>query len=167
MEPMSLLKFAFIFAAYAQAEQPAATPPLPDLPPVQQLGLASWYGNGAFHGDTTASGEPFDPSLHTCAHRTLPFQTVILIENPSNGRRAWCRINDRGPYGTTDAEGVWTIETDMSTPTAWRGILDMSIAVARRLGTTHVGLQNVAIRHWRHSPSTTINLALWPSPAQH
>src|SRR5690606_20439584 len=35
-------------------------------------GVASWYG-ARFAGRKTASGERFDPSEYTAAHRTLPF----------------------------------------------------------------------------------------------
>ena len=33
-----------------------------------------------------------------CAHRTLPFGTVLTVTNLDNGRRTTCRVNDRGPY---------------------------------------------------------------------
>jgi rare lipoprotein A len=34
----------------------------------------------------------------TCAHRSLPFGTVLLVTNLANGRQAKCTVNDRGPY---------------------------------------------------------------------
>jgi hypothetical protein len=37
----------------------------------------------------------------------------------------------------------------------------MSLAVARKLGTTHVGLQNVAIRYWRSGPKPAYSLSEW------
>jgi peptidoglycan lytic transglycosylase len=58
-----------------------------------QVGRASWYVDTA-----TASGEPFDASAMTAAHRSLPFGTQVLVENLSNGRSVVVRINDRGPY---------------------------------------------------------------------
>ena len=48
-------------------------------------GVASWYG-ARFAGRKTASGERFDPSEYTAAHRTLPFGSRVV------------RINDRGPF---------------------------------------------------------------------
>jgi rare lipoprotein A len=58
-------------------------------------GVASWYGPG-FVGSPTASGTPYDPERHTCAHKTLPFGTVLRV---SRGDRAVsCLVNDRGPF---------------------------------------------------------------------
>lgn len=34
-----------------------------------------------------------------CAHRWLPFWTVLRITNPRNGKEATCVVLDRGPYG--------------------------------------------------------------------
>jgi rare lipoprotein A len=34
----------------------------------------------------------------TAAHRTLPFGTMVLVENLDTGRSTTLRINDRGPY---------------------------------------------------------------------
>ena len=62
-----------------------------------QRGTASWYGI-PFHGRQTASGETYDMNGMTCAHRTLPFGTVLLVTNTGNGRSATVRVTDRGPY---------------------------------------------------------------------
>ncbi|MET9795328.1 septal ring lytic transglycosylase RlpA family protein [Nocardiopsis alba] len=58
---------------------------------------ASFYGDG-FHGATTANGETFDTYGMTAAHKTLPFDTMVRVTNPSNGKSVTVRINDRGPY---------------------------------------------------------------------
>jgi rare lipoprotein A (peptidoglycan hydrolase) len=34
----------------------------------------------------------------TCAHRTLPFGTVLTVTNLANGKKTTCVVNDRGPY---------------------------------------------------------------------
>lgn len=60
-------------------------------------GVASWYGPD-FHGKATANGEIYNMNDLTAAHRTLPFNTVVLVENLDNGRSVVVRINDRGPY---------------------------------------------------------------------
>jgi rare lipoprotein A len=57
-------------------------------------GLATWYGPG-FAGNRTASGEIFNPSALTAAHRTLPFGTQVRVTNLNNGRSVVVRINDR------------------------------------------------------------------------
>ena len=82
---------AVLAAACATAPKPQVTPPS-DL-----HGIASWYGQ-EFAGRTTANGEIFDPLLYTAAHRTLPFGTVIDVQNPKTQQTVRVRINDRGPY---------------------------------------------------------------------
>lgn len=58
-------------------------------------GMASWYGKEC---SRTASGEHYDPSGMTAAHRTLPFGTRVKITNLSTHCIAIVRINDRGPF---------------------------------------------------------------------
>lgn len=60
-------------------------------------GISSWYGPN-FHGKLTANGEIYDMDGITAAHRTLPFGTILLVENLDNGKTVQVRINDRGPY---------------------------------------------------------------------
>lgn len=60
-------------------------------------GVASWYGE-PFHGRRTASGEVYDMRAPTAAHRTLPFGTLVRVENLANGRSTTLRITDRGPF---------------------------------------------------------------------
>ena len=51
-------------------------------PPRQQTGQASW----------------FQAPAGTCAHRTLPFGTVLTVTNLGNGMQVTCRVADRGPF---------------------------------------------------------------------
>ena len=60
-------------------------------------GRASYYGD-PYHGRATANGETFDKNKMTAAHRTLPFNTWVRVENQLNGRKVDVRINDRGPF---------------------------------------------------------------------
>jgi rare lipoprotein A len=60
-------------------------------------GIASWYGR-PHHGRRVASGEIYDMHRLTAAHRTLPFDTIVLVQNKRNGREVNVRINDRGPF---------------------------------------------------------------------
>ena len=59
--------------------------------------LASWYGPG-FHGKLTASGQIFNSSRFSAAHKSWPLGTQILVVNPINHRSVKLVINDRGPY---------------------------------------------------------------------
>ncbi|MDX1591872.1 MAG: septal ring lytic transglycosylase RlpA family protein, partial [Balneolaceae bacterium] len=72
---------------------PLSTDELEELIEIQS-GTASWYGPN-FHGKLTANGETFNMNDLTAAHRTLPFNTIVQVENLTNGRSVVVRINDR------------------------------------------------------------------------
>ena len=85
----------------AQHDSPTAgTPKAATATPARhhwrQFGKASWYG-GAFQGQATASGEPFNMNSMTCAHRSLPLGATVLVTNLRNHRSVLVRVNDRGP----------------------------------------------------------------------
>ncbi len=61
-----------------------------------QIGRASWYG-GSFQGRATASGENYNMTDLTCAHRSLPIGTLIRVTNLGNHKSVVVRVNDRGP----------------------------------------------------------------------
>ena len=82
---------AFDDPAIVAAPAPAIDEIVSDIPD----GVASWYGPG-FAGRKTASGERFDPTEYTAAHRTLPFGSRVRVTR--NGRSVVVRINDRGPF---------------------------------------------------------------------
>ncbi len=92
----------------------------------QQRGVASYYGDG-FHGNLTANGETFDMYALTCAHLTLPFDTVIRVINLDNDREVTVRVNDRGPY-------------------VGGRIIDLSTGAAEELGILEAGIANVLLR---------------------
>ena len=71
--------------------------PLLSDAPVQDQGLASWYGT-RFHGKPTSSGEVYDMFAMTAAHKTMPLPSYARVRNPANGREIVVRINDRGPF---------------------------------------------------------------------
>ena len=60
-----------------------------------ECGLASVYSSVS---EETASGEDTLPENFTAAHRTLPFGTLVHVDNQQNGRYAVVRITDRGPF---------------------------------------------------------------------
>jgi rare lipoprotein A len=96
-----------------------------------QEGVASWYGgNDGFEGKPTASGEIYDSSLLTAAHRELPLGSIVDVTALETGRSVRVRINDRGPF----VKGR---------------IIDLSRQAARQIGilgpgTGRVGLMLVA-----------------------
>jgi rare lipoprotein A len=90
-----------------------------------QRGMASWYGPG-FHGRKTASGERFNSSEMTAAHRFLPFGTRLRVVNETNGRSVVVRVNDRGPF-------------------AHRRIIDLAKGPAQSLGLMSSGTAYVSL----------------------
>jgi len=92
----------------------------------EQRGVASYYGDG-FHGNLTANGETFDMYSLTCAHLTLPFDTIIRVTNLDNNREVTVRVNDRGPY-------------------VGGRIIDLSTGAAEELGMLEAGIANVLLR---------------------
>ena len=60
-----------------------------------ECGLASIYSSTS---EETASGEDTLPENFTAAHRTLPFGTLLHVDNQTNGRSTVVRITDRGPF---------------------------------------------------------------------
>ena len=86
-----------------------------------QTGGASYYA-GRSH--RTAGGATLGAA--TCAHRTLPFGTRVLVTNLANALQAVLTVNDRGPFV--------------------RGrIVDVSLGAASRLGMLQSGIANVRV----------------------
>lgn len=57
---------------------------------------ASYYSDN-LAGNSTASGEPYDPAKLTAAHRTLPFGTKLRVVREGRGEVV-VTVNDRGPF---------------------------------------------------------------------
>lgn len=75
---------------------PIVPAPVPETGFLEE-GVASWYGV-PFHGRATASGDIYDMEASTAAHRTLPFGTILQVENLDNAHTTTVRVNDRGPF---------------------------------------------------------------------
>jgi rare lipoprotein A len=113
--------------ALAQTAAPAAAPtapvaapaaaPAPAAPKAEakaaapagdhaMQGKVAYYG-GKFNGRKTASGERFNASAMTMAHKTLPFGTMVRVTNVKTKKSVIVRVNDRGP-STPDRMGDLT-----------------------------------------------------------
>ena len=90
------------------------------------FGYATWYG-AALAGHMTASGERFDPSKMTAAHRSLPFGTWVEVTRVDTGQAVRVRITDRGPFGHEER------------------IIDLSHAAAKELGILKRGVTRVKV----------------------
>jgi len=129
----------FFFALHCTHPRTLNTGPVPvrpeadrwDNPPdvFTEAGKASWYGGrgDGFAGRRTANGERYDPAGLTCAHRTLPFGTLVEVENMETGVRTTVRVNDRGPF----VKGR---------------VLDVSRKAAGTLGLLDAGVAQVRLR---------------------
>lgn len=58
---------------------------------------ASYYAD-KFNGRKTASGEKFDNTKLTAAHRKLAFGTQLKVTNIVNEKSITVTVNDRGPF---------------------------------------------------------------------
>jgi rare lipoprotein A len=93
-------------------------------------GTASWYGQ-KFEGRRTASGEIFSSGLMTAAHPNLPFGSMVLVTNMSNGQSAIVRVNDRGGFkksiidlSETAAQSIGLKQKDGLTAVSLHGCVD-------------------------------------------
>ena len=71
--------------------------PMGTRAPYRSIGVASWYGR-RYHGQKTASGEPYDMFAMTAAHPILPIPSYARVTALRSGRSVVVRINDRGPF---------------------------------------------------------------------
>jgi len=106
LRPRIALRLALVLAvlgpltACASRTVPSREEPHgPPSPGWTEQGIASWYGGrDGFEGKPTASGEIYDSSLFTAAHRELPLGSIVDVTNLENGKTVRVRINDRGPF---------------------------------------------------------------------
>ncbi len=99
--------------------------PIPSAYGFTQNGIASWYGK-KFHGRKTSNGETYNMYEMTAAHKTLPMNTHLLVENLENGHKIIVRINDRGPF-------------------VKNRIIDMTYSGANKLGMLRKGTARVRV----------------------
>ncbi len=87
---------------------------------------ASFYAD-KFHGRKTASGSIYHRDSLTCAHKTLPFGTLLRVRNPKNNKEVVVKVTDRGPFvkGRT---------------------IDLSYAAAKKIGMIGHGVASVYIK---------------------
>lgn len=116
------------------AARPSDRPEQPTPPGEAPLArvLESSKGEATYYADSlagrpTASGEKYDPSALTAAHRTLPFGTRVRVTREHGGRSVVVRINDRGPFGKS------------------RRIIDLSRRAAEELDMIRAGVVPVQV----------------------
>lgn len=93
-------------------------------------GDATYYGN-KFHGRYTSDGSRYHKDSLTCAHRTLPFGTLLKVRNKKNGKEVVVKVTDRGPFRRG-------------------GIVDLSMAAARKIDMVSAGVVPVEVVRMGH-----------------
>jgi len=90
-----------------------------------QKGKASFYSH-KLKGRHTSNGGKYQPDSLTCAHRSLPFGTLLRVFNPTNNKEVIVKVTDRGPHR--------------------RGFLiDLSYSAAKQLDMVRQGIASVII----------------------
>jgi len=97
-----------------------------------QLGKASFYSH-KLKGRHTSDGSKYHPDSLTCAHRSLPFGTLLRVFNPNNNKEVIVRVTDRGPH----RKGL---------------LIDLSYSAAKKLDIVRQGVASVIITELESIP---------------
>ena len=105
-----------------------------------------WQG-----GRSPCLGRQVRPTDRVVAHRTLPCGTVVRVTNLRTGLATVATVGNRGPFGAClddDYRGgirceQWTVKRRRSDPGRWRGLLDVTPAVAAAI--EHDGWDRVRV----------------------
>ena len=120
--------------------------PMTSLQPYKKRGVATWYGR-RYHGNPTASGEPYDMYEMTAAHPTLPLPSYARVTNLDNGKSVIVRVNDRGPF-LSDR------------------LIDLSYTAAHKLDIINTGSGEVIVESIIPEPNDHQHLASIPTKHQ-
>lgn len=102
----------------------------------QQKGNASYYAS-RFQGKKTSSGILYHKDSLTCAHKTLPFGTLLFVKNTLNNKTVLVKVTDRGPRSK-------------------KRIIDLSYEAARQLDIIGHGIAHVEISEWKFCPELSL-----------
>ena len=105
---------------------------------IYKTGVTASYYAEDFHGKKTSNGERFNMNDFTCAHKSLPFNTILKVTNLANGKTCEVRVNDRGPF-------VLNRE------------IDLSKAAATKLGMIGTGTTKVKLEIVKKGANTKIS----------
>lgn len=110
---------------------------------VYKNGVTASYYAEDFHGKRTSNGERFNMNDYTCAHKVLPFNTILKVTNLANGKSCEVRVNDRGPF-------VASREIDLSKAAAVKlgmigsGTTKVKLEIVKRGANTKLSQQTAA-----------------------
>ena len=97
-----------------------------------QIGKATFYSH-KLKGRHTSNGGKYHPDSLTCAHRSLPFGTLLRVFNPNNNKEVIVRVTDRGPH----RKGL---------------LIDLSYSAAKKLDIVSQGVASVIITELESIP---------------
>lgn len=107
----------------------------------QDKGNATYYSS-SLTGRHTSDGTRYHPDSLTCAHRTYPLGTYLLVRNPKNNKEVVVKVTDRGPFGK-------------------RLMIDLSYSAAKTLDIIKQGIAIVEVNQFSYLPQA---LSLIPTP---
>lgn len=90
-----------------------------------EKGSASYYSN-AMNGRRTSSGEVFQNSGFTAAHKTLPLGTYVRVTNLKNDSTVVLKVNDRLSKSSSH-------------------VIDVTLAAAKKLNFVRNGIATVSV----------------------
>ena len=126
-----LIGFIFVSAAFSLFAE------------VYKTGVTASYYAEDFHGKKTSNGERFNMNDFTCAHKSLPFNTILKVTNLANGKTCEVRVNDRGPF-------VLNREIDLSKAAAIKlgmigsGTTKVKLEIVKKGADTKISQQTAA-----------------------
>ena len=91
-----ILCLLFQWETVAAAQTPA---PSKAAAGTTETGFAIFYSD-SMQGKPVFTGEKYDKTALTAAHRTLPMGTMVKVTNLKNNKSVVVQINDRGPHGS-------------------------------------------------------------------
>lgn len=109
----------------------------------KSVGDATYYSH-RLQGRRTSDGSLYHRDSLTCAHRTLPFGTLLKVRNTVNGREVVVKVTDRGPFRRG-------------------GIVDLSYAAAERIGLVRRGVVRVEVEAVALRPTVIPPTSIWPT----
>ena len=111
---------------------------IPVFAELYKTGVTASYYAEDFHGKKTSNGERFNMNGLTCAHKSLPFDTILKVTNLANGKGVQVRVNDRGPFVASRE-------------------IDLSKAAAVKLGMIGTGTTKVKLEIVKKGPDTKLS----------
>ena len=110
---------------------------------VYKNGVTASYYAEDFHGKRTSNGERFNMYDYTCAHKSLPFGTILKVTNLANGKSCEVRVNDRGPFVASreiDISKAAAVKLDM----IGTGTAKVKLEIVKRGADTKLSQQTAA-----------------------